>query len=128
MNFETFTIYRLHIGNKKNYKKEFFWLKKSSKKSILNFFMTEISLHLGVPDNQISLHFRVPDNQIALHFRVPDNQIALHFGVPDNQISLHLGVPDNQISLRFKVPDNCSGVLLRGEAKQEPDKRFHFPN
>ena len=68
--------------------------------------MIEISLHLGVPDNQISLHFRVPDNQISLHF----------------------GVPDNQISLHFEVPDNCSGVLWRGEAKQEPGKRFHFPN
>ena len=84
MNFETFTIYRLHIGNKKKLQKNFFWLKKSSKKCILNFFMTEISLHLGVPDNQISLHFRVPDNQISLHFGVPDNQISLHFKVPDN--------------------------------------------
>jgi hypothetical protein len=46
--------------------------------------MIEISLHLGVPDNQISLHFRVPDNQISLHFGVPDNQISLHFEVPDN--------------------------------------------
>ena len=46
--------------------------------------MTEISLHLGVPDNQISLHFGVPDNQISLHFGVPDNQISLHFEVPDN--------------------------------------------
>ena len=48
------------------------------------FFMTEISLHLGFPDNQISLHFGVPDNQILLHFGVPDNQISLHFEVPDN--------------------------------------------
>ena len=35
--------------------------------------MTEISLHLGVPDNQILLHFGVPDNQISLHLEVPDN-------------------------------------------------------
>ena len=37
------------------------------------FFMIEISLHLGVSDNQISLHFGVPENQITLHFEVPDN-------------------------------------------------------
>ena len=101
---------------------------KNPRKFYLIFFRIEILLHLGVPDNQILLHFSVPDNQILLRFGVPDNQILLHFGVPDNQILLHFGVPDNQILLHLDVPDNCSGLLLRGEAKQEPGKRFHSSN
>ena len=48
----------------------------------LIFFMVEILLHLGVPDNQILLHFGVPDNQILVRFGVPDNQILLHLVSP----------------------------------------------
>ena len=66
--------------------------------------------------------------KILYHFGVPENQILLHVGVPDNQIVLQFGVPDNQILLHLDVPNNCSGLLLRGEAKQEPGKRFHSSN
>ena len=93
------------------------WGKVFQKSLTWKFFRLEIVLRFGVPDNQILPHFNVPDNQILLHFNVPENQVLLHFGVPDNQILLHLD-----------VPDNCSGLLLRGEAKQEPGKRFHSSN
>ena len=63
-----------------------------------------------------------------LCFGVPDKQILLHFGVPDNQILLHFGVPNNQILIHLDVPDNCFGLLLRGEAKHQPGKRFYSSN
>ena len=53
--------------------RNFFSAFKKSQKFDLIFFRIEISLHLGVPDNQSLLQFSVPDKQMLLHFGVSDN-------------------------------------------------------
>ena len=106
MIFNILTIGPVGIGINGKMFKNIFRLQKNPRKSNFYFFR----------------------NEISLQFKVPNNQISLHFGVSDNPISLHFGVPDNQISLHFVVPNNCSGIFLRGAAKQEPGQKFQSPN
>ena len=73
--------------------KKIFLESKKSQKIQLKNSRIEISLRLGVPDNQISIHFGVPDNQISLRFEVPNNQISLLWGSPTTS---HLTYPPSQ--------------------------------
>ena len=70
MNFESFTIYRLHIGNKKKYQKKCFWLKKSSKMHF-NFFHDRNFTPFGGPRQPNFTPFQGPRQPNFTPFRGP---------------------------------------------------------
>ena len=71
----------------------------NSQKMKLSNSNIDISLHLGVPDNQILLHLDVPDNKILLHISVPNNCLLKHTApvVGDTKMEWNLFAGDTKI-------------------------------